>query len=92
MCYKLSCGRTAAICFYSAESAGNGSPILETTICLDSAENILEKEMVRRPNILGSMFSTQHVLPFDNEKWIGSGDVPETAAEVSLNYEKSNTQ
>lgn len=56
-------------------------------MCLDSAENVLQKATKKRQNILGSVFSTQHVLPFSNENWIGSGDAPETAAEVSLAYE-----
>ena len=57
-------------------------------MCLDSAENVLQREIKKRPNILGTSFSTQRVLSFSNEKWIGTGDAPQMAAEVSLDYVK----
>lgn len=61
-------------------------------MCLDSAENVLQKQVIKRANIMGSRFSTQHVLPFSNEDWIGSGDVPETAAEVTQSDEQKNVK
>lgn len=58
-------------------------------MCLDSAENVLQRETKKRENILGSEFSTEHILPFKNNNWIGAGDVPETAAEVFLRSDHS---
>lgn len=58
-------------------------------MCLDSAENVLQRETKKRENILGSEFSTEHILPFKNKNWIGSGDVPETAAEVFLRVDNN---
>lgn len=84
MCYNLACADFAAICYYSAHTSDKADAILETTMCLDSAENVLQKETKKRSNVVGSEFSTKHVLPFKNQNWIGSGDVPETAAEVFL--------
>lgn len=90
MCYNLACADYAAICYYSAETTESGRQILETTMCLDSAENVLQKETKRRSNVVGSEFSTKHVLPFKNQNWIGSGDVPETAAEVFLKNDNAS--
>lgn len=87
MCYNLACAEYAAICYYSAQTSETADHIMETTMCLDSAENVLQKETKKRANILGSEFSTEHILPFKNKNWIGSGDVPETAAEVFLKAE-----
>lgn len=87
MCYNLACADYAAICYYSAQTNEKADAIMETTMCLDSAENVLQKETKKRANILGSEFSTEHILPFKNKNWIGSGDVPETAAEVALKAE-----
>lgn len=82
MCHNVPCGRNAEICYYSAESAGPGSPILEITLCLDSSENVLEGFQRRRENILGSMFSTQIIVPLDNES-----NSPEIPAEVTQIFE-----
>ena len=61
-------------------------------MCLDSVENVLQRETKKRENILQSEFSTEHILPFKNKNWIGSGDVPETAAEVILKVDGSENE
>lgn len=87
MCHNILCGSNAAICYYSAESSGPGSPILEITLCLDSSENVLERFQTRRENILGSMFSSQHIEPLLIETVVRNS--PEISAEVLQIFEDS---